>query len=395
MLLQIKEESMKSIAIFVVASLLLEMLAPTLAHATRHLQGTQVEGNMRAGTAEKEVDAAEQAVQMFYEKGVTVMSQGEIDPSKLRKGWYAHVVYTSKGVKETATGKILDKDADGLVIQSRASVLWRADPERWKIAYGDIDTLAVAKARRDIERWRRRTEEGLIVMSRGEIDPSKLRKGWYADVVYTPEGAKRTITGEIVSKDADGMVIKTKYGGWHNAWVEIAYGDIEIVVVAQDRRDIQGWIEAGEVIQRLQEKESRVRFIAPSISSWWIIGRLVKVSPDTFKIFTERDSEYVPHSQISNLEVSLGRRRNTGKGMIIGLVVGLGVVLLPGASTPEEALAQFLALQIVSLPIFISCTLIGFMIKSDRWVKVPPQRLNLSISPTPTRGLRAALSFNF
>ena len=105
MLLQIKEESMKSIAIFVVASLLLEMLAPTLAHATRHLQGTQVEGNMRAGTAEKEVDAAEQAVQMFYEKGVTVMSQGEIDPSKLRKGWYAHVVYTSKGVKENRNRK--------------------------------------------------------------------------------------------------------------------------------------------------------------------------------------------------------------------------------------------------------------------------------------------------
>ena len=167
MLLQIKEESMKPTALILITSLLLEMLAPTLLHATQHPQGTQVEGNTRPETAEKEADAAEQAVQMFYEKDVEVMSRGEIDSSKLRKGWHVHVVYTSEGVKETITGQILDKDADGIVIQSRASALWRADRERWEIAYGDIGTLAVTKDRRDIEKWRRRTEGGLIVMSRG------------------------------------------------------------------------------------------------------------------------------------------------------------------------------------------------------------------------------------
>ena len=37
----------------------------------------------------------------------------------------------------------------------------------------------------------------------------------------------------------------------------------------------------------------------------------------------------------------------------------------------------------------------SYMIKSDKWVEVPPQRLNLSLAPTSTKGLRAALTFNF
>ena len=213
---------------------------------------------------------------------------------------------------------------------------------------------------------------------------------------------KRTITGEIFDKDADGIVIKTRGRNW-GRW-EIAYGNIEIVVVAQDPeditpRDIKRWGKARQAIQRLQEKESRVRFKAPSISRGWIVGRLVKVSPDTFRILTQRGFDYVPHSLISNLEVSIGRRRNTGKGMVIGFGLGLAVVVpiaIEDARTPGvlQGLPTVFAIVFGST-IFISCTLIGFMIKSDRWVKVPPHRVNLSISPTPTRGLRAALSFNF
>ena len=397
---------MKPTALILIASLLLEMLAPTLAHATKHLQGAEIEGNTRPETAKKEAEVAERVIQWFYEKDVEVMSRGEIDPSKFTRGWYAHVVYTLKGVKETATGEIFDKDGDGMVIQSRASVLWRADRERWEIAYGDIDTLAVTEYRRDIERWKRRYEgKGLRVMSGGELDLSKLRKGWYAHVVYTSEGAKRTITGEIVNKDGDGIVIKSKYGGWNNTWkrFEIAYGDIEIVVVAQDPeditpRDIKRWGEARQAIQRLQEKVSKVRFKAPSISRGWIVGRLVKVSPDTFRILTQRGFDYVPHSLISNLEVRIGRRRNTDKGIIIGLGLGLTVLapfVIRDNSDELQGLVFYYFTMFIALPVFISCTLIGAAIKSDIWAEVPPQRLNLSISPTPTRGLRAALSFKF
>ena len=190
---------MKSIATFAAVTILFHTLAPTLLHATKHLQGTQVEGNTRPETAEKEAEVAERVIQWFYEKDVEVMSRGEIDPSKLRKGWYAHVVYTLIGVKGTVTGEIIGKDGDGIVIQSRASALWRADRERWEIAYRNIDILAVAKARRDIEGWRRWFEEkGLTVMSGDELDLSKLRTGWYAHVVYTSKGVEGTATGEIL-----------------------------------------------------------------------------------------------------------------------------------------------------------------------------------------------------
>ena len=116
------------------------------------------------------------------------------------------------------------------------------------------------------------------------------------------KGERRTETGEIIDKDEGRIVIKSKYGGWNNAWkrFEIAYGDIDILAVAKDPGDITRW-----------GKASKVRFKAPSISRGWIVGRLVKVSSDTFRIFTERGFDYVARSQISNLEARIGRRRNT------------------------------------------------------------------------------------
>lgn len=39
--------------------------------------------------------------------------------------------------------------------------------------------------------------------------------------------------------------------------------------------------------------------------------------------------------------------------------------------------------------------LIGATTKSDKWVKVSPQSLNLSVVPISTKGLRAARTFNF
>ena len=60
-----------------------------------------------------------------------------------------------------------------------------------------------------------------------------------------------------------------------------------------------------------------------------------------------------------------------------------------------RAMPQRMLLRYIFPSIFISGTLLGAATKSDGSAEVPPQRVNLSISPTPTRGLRAALSFNF
>ncbi len=411
---------MKSIAVFVTATILFQTLAPTLVHAARHLQGAEIKRNTRVETADVAVtgyasknnpksererarEVADQAIQWLYRKDdVTVMSRGEIDPLKLTKGWYVHVVYTSGGVKGGATGQVAGKDANRVVIQSRGSALWRSSSrirEQWEIAYSDIDNLVVAEDRREVERWKRRFEgKGLVVMLAGELDLSKLRKGWYAHVVYTPDGVKTTVMGEIVAKDADRILIQPRANSW-KTW-KIAYRNIDTLAVAKDRRDIDGWREARQVSQRLQEKEPRVRFKASSISKRWVVGRLVKVAPDTFMILTERGFDYVPYSQISNLEVSIGRHRNIDKGIKISFVLGLAVLVpiaIEDARTPGEwqGFATIFTAMYVSLPIFILSTLIGAATESDRWAEVPPQRLNLSLLPTPTRGLRAAFSFNF
>ena len=90
------------------------------------------------------LETAQTAIQRFDQKAV--MARGEIDTSKIATGWYAQVVYTSDGDRGTAIGKIIGKNSDRIVIQSRDS-FWR----NWKIAYSDIDTLVVAKYQRDIE----------------------------------------------------------------------------------------------------------------------------------------------------------------------------------------------------------------------------------------------------
>ena len=78
------------------------------------------------------------------------------------------------------------------------------------------------------------------------------------------------------------------------------------------------------------------------------------MTPDTLVIQRGRKLFSVPRSEISNFEVSLRQRRNTMKGLAVGL-----------------ALNAFL------------------------WGAVASRRLNLSLAPTSTKGLRAALTFNF
>ncbi len=169
---------------------------------------------------------------------ITVMSRKDLDLSKLTTGSYAHVVYTRRGLNRTASGKVLEIDADGIVIKSGAE-----QPETWKIETTQIDTLAFAKTLQAVERWRRWTQSGIVRMSRWDLNPSILNEGLYVHVVYVSGGAKRKATGRIVDRYADRIVIQYWVGG-KATWaqpekLEIAYGDVETVFVARDRRDLQ------------------------------------------------------------------------------------------------------------------------------------------------------------
>ena len=225
----------------------------------------------------------QQAIQ--WAETVTVMTRGQIDLSKIAKGLYAHVVYTSEDKKKKiAVGKIIDKDSDHLIIQEAK---YRSGRYR-KIAYSDIDILTVATYQQDIAGWKnagqaiqKLREKTVTVMSRGQIDPSRIMKGWYAHVVYTSEDKKKkTIAGWILDKDAFRIsvrqVIKNRIERIKDrrdrmTTSTIAYDDIDTLIVAKQWRDIESYRESGA------KYNTKVRFKAPSVSKRRIVGKLVEV----------------------------------------------------------------------------------------------------------------------
>ena len=150
----------------------------------------------------------------------------------------------------------------------------------------------------------------------------------------------------------------------------------------------------------------RVRLKAPSISPHWLIGRFAGSAQDTLEILSERGTERVPRALVKDLEVSMGRHRNTIKGMAVGALAGLGAALLiypydvfnddrrGEVGVREDADRFFYAVLVVPLAT-VSGTLAGARTINEKWVGVPHLRINLSIAPTRDKGLRAAVSFNF
>ena len=128
---------------------------------------------------------AQQPSQWHSAMGAMVMSRGELDTSKIVKGWHAHVVYLAEGVKGVTTGVIVEKDPDGITIEFKlhgirpyVSARKEKDPDiittkpgpwkRLEIAYDDIDTLVIAENRPTLKRWQkaRQAIEKVAVMSR-------------------------------------------------------------------------------------------------------------------------------------------------------------------------------------------------------------------------------------
>ena len=355
----------KSIAIFVTATLVLNAMAPALAHAAKHLQGEQVNANA-----------------LVRDAYIAVTYRDGNDRERTAKGWIDAIGETaftirSGGLKSKTTiayAKVLS------VIMSEESSV----PAK---QMNEVNRVIRNKAQA-IQRF---NQQFPTVMTREQIDLKKIRKGWYAHVVYTPKRTKETVTGWIVGKGANRIAIKKQ--NWER-W--IAYSDIDTLIVAKHKRDIDRWKNARQTLFN-----AKVRFKAPSISQRQIIGEVIKMNRDTVVIQGGHTFYQVPMSSISNFEVSIGQRRNAGKGFMIGLGLGL-IILVPIAlvdlndeDNDWRGLATFVTAVYIFPSIVVLSTLMGATIKSEKWVEVPPQRLNLSIAPTPDKGLRAALTFNF
>ena len=180
--------------------------------------------------------------------------------------------------------------------------------------------------------------------------------------------------------------------------------EVERFIQEMEKREVRALETEQAAIQRLNQKtittmSLRVRVCAPSIQKGQMVGKLIKMMQDTLVIQKGRRFYQVPVSSISKFDVSIKQYRNTGKGFKIGLAAGAVMTILINVPDRGEGAFQgyveFLATVIYVPPIVIISTLIGAITKSDKWVEVSPQRLNLSLAPTSNKGLRAALTFNF
>ena len=247
-----------------------------------------------------------------------------------------------------------------------------------------------------------------------QVNADTLVQNAYAIVTYYENNKLKREKGRIKAIGDTSFTIQNSLLGK----ATIAYTKVLSVVMGKDvvraekqmnvmRREQKKIDTQKKAIQRFKTHNAKVRFKAPSLSKNRIVGEVVKMTRDTLLIREGRTFLEVPLSAVSNFEVSLGQHRNTGKGFRLGLGVGLAVstsfFLYAGylsEKTKDEhnnidPLAPGLAGAYLGPFIVILSTFIGASTKSEKWIEVQPQRLNLSIAPTSENGLRAALTFNF
>ena len=359
----------KLAAVFVTTTLLLNAMAPTLAYAATYLRGKEVNANT-----------------LIQDAYVAVTYYDSKNKQKLDKGWIDAIDETSFTIRSGLWGKktIAYDKILSLVMSEEATTLRQMNEvNRWFI--GNMAERGPETEQAAIQRLNQKT---VTIMPRGQIEPAEITKGWYAHVVYTSQRA----TGKAISRiaDKDTSHIALKYGfDTHN----IAYADIDTLIVAKHRREIERYRETGA------KYNARVRVYAPSIQKGQMVGNFVNMMQDTLVIQRGRSFFQVPVSSISTFDISIKQYRNTGKGLIIGLAAGAGMAILINFPTDEgpdlQGLVQVYATMIIVPSIVVISTLIGAMKKSDKWVEVSPQRLNLSLVPTSGKGLLTALTFNF
>ena len=406
---------MKSTAVTLIAALLFQILMPGLSIVARELRGEETDrvdwpkaaGSIQSRQRSEEDRAAQNAariIRSLYEMDVWVMSRRQLDLSKIKKGLYAHVIHTTKGASDTAAGVIRNIDPDGIEIICTATVT-----KKTHIHYADIDTIVVVKDRPALERWQRRISGRLVVMSRGTLDLSAIKKGWHAYLVYEFGDQRRGELARILDTHERHLVIRSNFAGSNQFWAggEIALDDIVFIVAAEDRGDIVAMRRARQILRHLPDNP-RIRLKSPSVGRGSskpgsVVGRLLDVNQDTLVMgvgLSRNEVFEVPISLIRDFEINIGRHRNTKKGLNIGLLLGLGV-LAPFAYSDSKASGEWrryptaFTAVFISLPVFVCSTLIGYSIKTDRWVDVPINGLNMGIAPTRNKGLQAALSFEF
>lgn len=168
--------------------------------------------------------------------GVIVMSRGEVDPTQLKAESYAYVTYRSGGKEEEVWGRIEQIDTDGIAIESKA-----APSETRKISFGDIDILAASEDRLSFESWlgARLAAEKITVMTREDLDLTKLATGSYVHVIYTWRGLKRASFGKVLEVVRDGIIVES--GTAQTETAKITAAEIDTLAFANSLQAVERW----------------------------------------------------------------------------------------------------------------------------------------------------------
>jgi len=141
----------------------------------------------------------------------------------------------------------------------------------------------------------------------------------------------------------------------------------------------------------------RIRLKAPGVADRTIIGRLLRADQSALAVTRDDGSVVdVPRSAIQELEVVRGRRSHAKTGAAIGAAAMVGVVLATpcdSSVSPCDAYSAVYAVFFGLLGAAVGAG-IGKMIKTDRWVKVDPGRVEVAVAPM-RRGVAFGVSVRF
>jgi len=128
-------------------------------------------------------------------------------------------------------------------------------------------------------------------------------------------------------------------------------------------------------------KGDRVKISAPNVAHKSIVGTVADISSYGVIMRSKDSVLVVPHTAINEVKLSVGRKRNTVNGAIIGGVTGALIVGATSASSVQSCSGDgewcFEGLTIIAgttgclLAGGLLGGLIGTFVKSDRWKKVP------------------------
>ena len=117
------------------------------------------------------------------------------------------------------------------------------------------------------------------------------------------------------------------------------------------------------------------------------VGTLLAWKSDTLVFQSNGDTLSVPVDLMARLEVSRGGKTNAGKGAGIGLLLGGVAGWVIGHVSRDPECAPYCIYYDVAGVMFgglgglVAGALIGRLIKTDRWVDVPLDRLGVSLGP--------------